>query len=152
MEPVMMRSMRAFLRFLLFLIVVAAIGAAGAWVWAGRQDGPTVELKQPERFVGQNSTLELTVNAPGGAFTRVDVAVEQDGKSFPVYSLEQPGDAKITRDTADRLYVMRGVGKKTIPDLKSGPARIVVTAGRKVLYGLRDGRRRRPATAVRRSK
>ena len=134
----MISPMRALLRFLFFLIVAAAIGAAGAWFWAGRQDGPTVELKQPARFVGQNSMLELTVNAPGGQFTRVDVAVEQDGKTFPVYSLDQPGDATSTQDTADRLYVMRGVGKKTIPDLKSGPAKIVVTAGRKVLYGLRE--------------
>jgi murein DD-endopeptidase MepM/ murein hydrolase activator NlpD len=134
----MMRRMRALLRFLFFLLVVGAIGAAGAWFWAGRQDGPTVELKQPGQFVGQNSTLELTVQAPAGEFSKVDVVVEQGGKTFPVYSLSQPGDATSRQESADRLYVMRAVGKKTIPELTSGPARIVVTAGRKVLYGLRE--------------
>ena len=42
------------------------------------------------------------------------------------------------QDTADRLYVMRQVGKRDIPELQPGPARIVIRAARPVLYGLRD--------------
>ena len=38
---------------------------------------------------------------------------------------------------ADRFYVMRPIGKRAIPDLQAGPARIVVHAARPVLRGLR---------------
>jgi len=36
------------------------------------------------------------------------------------------------------MFVMRPIGKKTIPDLQAGAARIVVRATRPVLYGLRQ--------------
>ena len=126
----MIRWMRALLKFLFFLPIVAIVGGGTAWFWAGRSSGPTVELRQPERFVGQNSTLELVVDAPGGQHSRVDVTLEQGGQSFPVYSLNQPGDAKTSQESATRLNVMGGIGKRAIPELKSGPAKIVVRLSR----------------------
>jgi len=128
--------MRAFFRFLVFLVVLAVLVGGGAWFWAGRSAGPTVTIRQPGKFVGQNSSLELMAEAPEGKFTSIDVTVEQSGKTFPVFTLDQPqGD--IRQESAERLYVMRPVGKKAIPDLQSGPARIVITASRPVLFGLR---------------
>ena len=128
--------MRAFFRFLVFLVVIAVLVGGGAWFWAGRSAGPTVTIRQPGKFVGQNSSLELMAEAPEGKFTSIDVTVEQSGKTFPVFTLDQPqGD--IRQESAERLYVMRPVGKKAIPDLQSGPARIVITASRPVLFGLR---------------
>jgi murein DD-endopeptidase MepM/ murein hydrolase activator NlpD len=129
--------MRAFLRFLLFLLVVAVLVGGGAWYWAGRSAGPTVTIRQPGKFVGQNSSLELMAEAPEGKFTSIDVTVEQAGKTFPVFTLDQP-QGNIRQESAERLYVMRPVGKKAIPDLQSGPARIVITASRPVLFGLRN--------------
>jgi murein DD-endopeptidase MepM/ murein hydrolase activator NlpD len=128
--------MRAFLRFLVFLLVLAIVVAGGAWFWAGRSAGPTVTIRQPGKFVGQNTSLELMAEAPEGKFTSLDVAVEQSGKTFPVFTLDQP-QGNIRQESAERLYVMRPVGKKAIPDLQSGPARIVITASRPVLFGLR---------------
>ena len=81
----MIRKMRALLKFLMFLVVVAAVVVGGAWVWAGRQSGPTIEIRQPGKFLGRTGTVELMVQAPGGVFSGVDVAVEQNGKTFPVY-------------------------------------------------------------------
>ena len=129
--------MRAFLRFIAFLLVLAVIGGGIAWFWAGRSAGPTIAIKQPGQFVGQNSSLEMMVEAPEGKFTAIDVTVEQAGKTFPVFTLDQPG-GNIRQESAERLYVMRPVGKKALPDLQSGPARIVVRASRPVLFGLRD--------------
>ncbi len=129
--------MRAFLRFIAFLLVLAVIGGGIAWFWAGRSAGPTIAIKQPGQFVGQNSSLEMMVEAPEGKFTAIDVTVEQAGKTFPVFTLDQPG-GDIRQESAERLYVMRPVGKKALPDLQSGPARIVVRASRPVLFGLRD--------------
>jgi len=87
--------------------------------------------------VGQTSSLEMMVEAPEGKFTAIDATLEQGGKTFPVFTLNQP-DGNIKQETAEKLYVMRPVGKRALPDLQSGPARIVVHASRPVLFGLRN--------------
>jgi hypothetical protein len=125
-------------KFLAFLILLAVICGGVAWIWAGRQPGPTVEFRQPDRFVGQSSTLELMVQAPQGQFSQLEVAIEQGGKSYPIFSIEQPTEATTKQDAADRLYVMRPIGKSAIPALQQGPARIIVRTARPVLYGLRN--------------
>lgn len=130
--------MRAFLKFLVVLLVLAGVVAAGAYVWAGRQGGPTIEIRQPDKFIGHTTSLELAVEAPQGRFSRIDVAIEQQGKTLPVFALGQPTEANLKQDSADRIYVMRPIGKRAIPELQEGPARIVVRAARPVLYGLRE--------------
>ena len=130
--------MRTLGKFLAFLILLAVICGGAAWIWAGRQPGPTVEFRQPDRFVGQSSTLELMVQAPQGQFSQLEVAIEQGGKSYPVFSIEQPTEATTKQDAADRLYVMRPIGKSAIPALQQGPARIIVRTARPVLYGMRN--------------
>jgi hypothetical protein len=125
-------------KFLAFLILLAVICGGVAWIWAGRQPGPTVEFRQPDRFVGQSSTLELMVQAPQGRFSQLEVAIEQGGKSYPIFSIEQPTEATTKQDAADRLYVMRPIGKSAIPALQQGPARIIVRTARPVLYGMRN--------------
>lgn len=130
--------MRAFAKFLVFLLCVAVIAAAGAWLWAGRQSGPSVQFRQPDKYVGQNTTLELMVQSPGGQLSRLDVTVEQGGKSYPVFTLNQPAQATTRQEAADRLFIMRPIGKRAIPELTAGPARIVVQAARPVLRGMRQ--------------
>jgi murein DD-endopeptidase MepM/ murein hydrolase activator NlpD len=130
--------MRSLLKFLLWVVVLAGIVAGGGWYWAGRQPGPTVTIRGPLKFVGQASALDLMVEAPGGQFSHVTATIEQDGKTFPVFTLDPPSQPSPSGDNADRLYVSRPVGKRTIPDLASGPARIVVSASRPVLFGRRQ--------------
>ena len=129
--------MRTLVGFLLKLAVVALVVCGGMWWWAGRAEGPVIELKGPERFIGRATSLELSVQAPGGAFSRVDVTLEQNGQSHQVFALEQQGQSQVRQESAERLYIMRPVGKLAIPELKSGTARLVVRAARPVLYGLR---------------
>jgi hypothetical protein len=128
---------RILVKLVLALVVLGLVGVSGAWVWAGRQTGPTIQFRQPDRFVGQDSTLELTVEAPEGRLSQLDVTVEQDGKSLPVFNLDRPADGAVKQDSPDRFFVIRPIGKKALPDLKAGPAKIVVRAGRPVLRGLR---------------
>ncbi len=130
--------MRILAKLLVFLILTAVIAGAGAWIWAGRQPGPTIQFRQPDRFVGQSSELELMVQAPQGRLSRLDVTVEQGGKSYPVFNIDQPSQATVRQDAADRFYVMRPIGKQVMPALQAGSARIVVHAARPVLYGLRN--------------
>lgn len=129
--------MRAFLKFLGFLLVLALVVAAGAWFWAGRQAGPTIDIRQPGQFVGQASTLEVVIESPDGLFSGVDVTLEQGGRSFPLFSQEPPADSPANVSRAERIYVMRPIGKQALPELSAGSARIVVRARRPVLYGLR---------------
>ncbi len=133
----MIRWMRALVRFLGFLIVLAVIVAAGAWFWAGRSEGPSIEIRQPGQFVGQGTTLDVMIASPDGRFSAVAVVVEQNGREFPVFTQEAQAPSA-TPDPAQRIYVMRPIGKQAIPELQSGPARIVVRAARPVLYGLRQ--------------
>src|SRR5712691_13279690 len=130
--------MRGFAKFLAFLLLLIIIGGGVAWLWAGRQPGPAVQFRQPDKFVGQTTELELMVQAPQGQLSRLDVSVEQGGKSYPVFSLDRPTQATTRQDAADRFYVMRPIGKRAIPDLQAGPARIVVRASRPVLRGIRQ--------------
>src|SRR5688572_6723729 len=140
----MIGEMRAFVKFILFVVVIAGIVTGIAWFWAGRGAGPTIDIRQPGRFVGHTSTLEMAVDAPGGIFSRVDVVVEQNGKTFEVFTLDEGslvspgGSGVVAQENADRLYVMRPIGKRSIPELQAGPARIVARASRPVLYGLRQ--------------
>jgi murein DD-endopeptidase MepM/ murein hydrolase activator NlpD len=133
----MIGRMRVLLKLLAFLFILALLVGAGAWFWAGRMVGPTLELKQPEKYVGAGSSLELRAESPDGQFSRLDVTVEQNGKAYPVYSLER-GQTGANADPAKQVFVMRPIGKRAIPALQNGPARIVVHAARPVLYGMRD--------------
>jgi murein DD-endopeptidase MepM/ murein hydrolase activator NlpD len=116
----------------------------GAFYLAGSQPGPSIDLRSPDKFVGQTSQLEFFVEAPGGQFTRIDAAIEQDGKSLPVFTTDaaaQPA-GEVKQASADRLWIVRPVGKQAIPELKAGPARLTITAVRPVLYGLRTAETR----------
>jgi murein DD-endopeptidase MepM/ murein hydrolase activator NlpD len=130
--------MRAFVRFLFTLVALAAVVAGGAWFWAGRLPGPTIELRQPGNFIGQSTMLELMLEAPGGHFDAVEVVLEQGASSFEVFTLDRTEQATVTQDTAERIYVMRPVGAREFPELREGPARITVRASRPVVYGIRQ--------------
>jgi murein DD-endopeptidase MepM/ murein hydrolase activator NlpD len=130
--------MRVLLKLVFFLFVLGVIVGGGAFFWAGRMTGPDLQLKQPEKFVGVETPLELRAASPDGKFSRLDIVVEQNGKSYPVFSLDNPQGASTTTDAAKQMYVMRPIGKKAIPALQAGAARIVVHAARPVVYGIRQ--------------
>ncbi len=67
------------------------------------------------------------------------ITLEQNGKQFPLYTLGQEG-AQVKeeqKDGATVLRVTRDIGKQSVPELVSGPARILVTASQPVLRGIR---------------
>ena len=59
--------MRGLLRFFFYLILLALVVCIGAWFWAGRMEGPAIEVRQPGKFIGQTSTLDMTVRTPNAA-------------------------------------------------------------------------------------
>jgi murein DD-endopeptidase MepM/ murein hydrolase activator NlpD len=127
------------MRFLLGLLLLLVLGVGGAYYVAGREGGPTIQIAKPEKFVGVSTPLEVAVGAPGANLRAVTIRFEQGDKSTSIYTMtdgQVAGDG-VKLDGPDTLRITRTIGKQAIPDLKTGPARIVVTASRPVLRGWR---------------
>ena len=152
-----MRRMRGLLKFLFSLILLALIVGAAAWFWAGRMDGPAIEIRQPGKFIGQASTLEMIVQAPGGKFSRVDVGLEQGGKTYPVFAVNpdapaagqgpgRPADRHASdRQARDSRSEVRSSADRrargTASALGTAPRRIDHDTRRAGAAGAADGRR-----------
>ena len=125
------------MRFLLGLVLVLLLALGGAYLVAGRMAGPPIQITKPEKIVGLSTPLEVEVQAPGARVEGLRIVLEQNGKQFPLFTLADQQGAQVRQNGADRLVVSREIGKQAVPDLQSGNAAIVVTAARKVLYGIR---------------
>ena len=80
-------------------------------------------------------------------FGALEASVEQDGRAFPLFSLDAPRrGARSTQETPDRIRVTQAEPRRgSLTGLQDGPARLVVTAvaARAVRPpARRDGRRR----------
>lgn len=122
------------------LLIVAALlllGGAVTYYYAGQEPGPLVKIERPAA-IGRNSiALELVVDAVGTRLRRLDAVVEQQGRRFPLFTLASPGAARFTQETPDRMRVAQQTPAGVLTGLGDGPARIVVTASRDVLFGFR---------------
>jgi murein DD-endopeptidase MepM/ murein hydrolase activator NlpD len=122
-------------RFFLILILLAAVAAGGAWFVAGRMPGPAIQIAKPEKFVGTSTPVEVAVSAPS-ALSDLRVVLEQDGKQVSLFNLSEPGKAQ-TKQEGDKVIVTHIIDRQSVPDLKSGAARLLVSAARPVIYGIR---------------
>src|SRR5262249_10827357 len=127
-----MRIVRGF--FVLVLLLLIGVGVA--YYFAGKAPGPGIAIQSPA-VIGQTGLLGVTVDAPGGRLDDSSIVINQGTQNFPVMTLANAPSGAIVHDGADRLRIATMIGKKSSPDLKSGQARIVVTATRPVLRGLR---------------
>lgn len=151
------------MRTLLILFMLLAAGAGAAWFFAGRADGPVIEIAGSPQ-IGQIGDLSISIDAPGAVLTRIEVRLEQNGRTTELFGararvgvLELPdivasdsgvsaperpvsadASAELERDGPDRVRLSRSIGKRSIPELEPGRAEIVVTAVRPVLFGLRE--------------
>ena len=125
------------MRFLLGLILVAALVAGGVFVYAGRLPGPVVEIARPAKYVGHSTPVEVAISAPGAKVDAITITFEQNGRQTPIFSLASPGSAEVKQESADKVRITRTIDREAVPDLKTGPARIVVAATRPVLRGWR---------------
>jgi murein DD-endopeptidase MepM/ murein hydrolase activator NlpD len=126
------------MRKIAVLLVVLMAAAVGLYVAGGRLPGPSVQIVHPERFVGADTPVEVTIGTPAASLSSIQVVVEQDGRSTPLVSASgAAGNAAVTADGATTRVVAR-IAPGTVPGLHSGAARLVVTAARPVLRGLRQ--------------
>jgi murein DD-endopeptidase MepM/ murein hydrolase activator NlpD len=122
-------------RWFFGLLVLAAIALGIAYYFAGTLDGPAIAINQPS-VIGQEGTLDVSVDAPGAELSALTVQLEQKQQTFSVLDLSSAPANAIVRE-GDRLRIQRPIGKKVLPDLQSGTATLRVRASRPVLRGLR---------------
>jgi murein DD-endopeptidase MepM/ murein hydrolase activator NlpD len=121
---------RIVFRWLLVLVLVACVVFAGAFMLAGRGAPPRVAIEKPDRFVGQGGTLEITVEPPLARLSSLTIAVEQGGRTVPLFAIDAQQDATVTDVEARGSRIVRRFGKTAVPSLTAGAARIVVSAAR----------------------
>jgi murein DD-endopeptidase MepM/ murein hydrolase activator NlpD len=125
------------LRAVLGLLLVCAVALGTAFWIAGRGAPPSLSIDKPARVVGQVGTLEVIAEAPGGRFSTLTVALEQNGKRTPLFALESAQPGSLTQLDKNRVRIARPFGKQSLPELQAGPARIIVSAGRPSFLKLR---------------
>jgi murein DD-endopeptidase MepM/ murein hydrolase activator NlpD len=125
------------LRWLAGLVLVALVVAGGAYWIAGRGAPPGIRIERPERVVGQAGSLDVVVEAPRGRLTSLAIALEQNGRTTPLFSLDAQQSATLTQIDDDHVRVSRPLGKQSVPELQQGPARIAVSASRPSFLNLR---------------
>ena len=133
-------------RWLFGLLLILALAAGVTYVVAGRGAPPRLTINKPDRPVGQAGTLDVTAEAPNTKFTTLTIALEQNGKSVPLFALDASAgaasataskDASVTAVDRNQIRISRPLGKQSVPELQSGAARIVVTATRPSFLNLR---------------
>ena len=118
-------------RWFFGLLILAALAFGVAYYYAGTLDGPAITINQPS-VIGQGGTLDVSVDAPAGELTALNIQLEQKGRTFAVLDLASaPAGAVVTE--GDRIRVTQPIGKKTLPELTAGPATLRVSASRPVL-------------------
>src|SRR5262245_14894588 len=127
----------------LVAFVILAVGAAALWVNAGQAEGPAIAFTGPE-VIGQTGEVSVKVTAPGGELTGLAVKLVQGESTTALFELT-PETAASAAVLGDELSISIPAGKRVLPDLKAGEARVDVTAVRPVLFGLRQA----AATATR---
>jgi murein DD-endopeptidase MepM/ murein hydrolase activator NlpD len=127
-------------RWLALILVLLLVIAGGGYVAAGNTTPPTISIDQPTGPVGQQGTLQFTLGASRGLFSKVSATLEQNGKTMPLFDQAAPeAEGATTRHTdADHLQVTRPIGKVALPDLQQGAAKITVTASRQSFLRIRE--------------
>ncbi len=127
-------SLKTALALVLGLLI---LGGSAAFYYAGQEPGPLVKIEEPAAIGRGSVTLNLVVDSIGTKLQRLDAALEQQGKTIPLFALASPGSARFTQETAERMRITQTTTAGSFSGLRDGPARIVVTASRSVLFGLR---------------
>ena len=112
---------------------------AAPFVYAGRLPGPSIEIAKPDKFVGAATPLEVAVTAPGRA--RCRACRSPSSRTASRRRSTRSGRPGSAADEAGRPRHGRSratIGKQTRARAQDrAPARIIVTAARPVLRGMR---------------
>src|SRR5438105_671035 len=131
----MMESMR----WVIGLVLLMLAGFAALYVGAGRSAPPALTINQPAgRFIGQTGAVDVVAEAPNAQFTTLAITLEQNGRTVPLFALgDTNASQELTQIDRNHVRISRPLGKSSVPELRAGPARVVVTATRPSIFNLR---------------
>jgi hypothetical protein len=127
----------SFRTILIVLCALLLVGGGLTYHLAGQEPGPLVTIHKPAAVGLGPLTLELSLDSLGTRLTRIEAVLDQQGRTFPAFSLASPGNARFLQETPDRIRITQTLPAGALGGLKDGPARVTVTATRQVLRGLR---------------
>ncbi len=127
------------MRTLGVVVILLLLAVGSAFFYAGRLPGPAIDLSSPAAFVGRSTPLDVLIDARGSSVSSVEVLFEQNGVQTPLLTRGAgQADRHVTDDGPGRVRVTHVVGRETVPGLVSGQGRLIITASRPVLFGLRQ--------------
>src|SRR5512144_1515353 len=103
------------MRYILMLVVFLLVACAVVYVAAGRATAPVIQVLQPGKLVGQDATLDITIEAPKSAFKSIDIKLEQKGRTVPLFSSASPAGATVKQEGPDKIRITRPIGRRAIP-------------------------------------
>jgi murein DD-endopeptidase MepM/ murein hydrolase activator NlpD len=128
------------MKFLAALVLLVLITAGGVWIYAGRQPGPVIDIARPAKWVGATTPVQVGIAAD--KLKAVSIVFVQDGKQTTLYTIapatgETTGQGEVKQDAPGRQTLTTTISRQTVPDLKTGAGKIVVTASAAVVRGIR---------------
>ena len=128
------------MKFLTALVLLLLIAAGGVWIYAGRQPGPVIDIARPAKWVGATTPVQVGVAAQ--KLKSVSIVFEQNGKQTTLYTIAPAtgattGQGEVKQDAPGRETITTTISRQTVPDLKTGAGKIVVTASAPVVRGIR---------------
>ena len=112
------------MKIILVVLVLFLLGAPVALYVTSK---PATLSVDPVKVVGISTPVNIHVDSPHG-IRRLTVDVEQDGKSYSATDIETASRRFLIQRHAAALSLTSDVGRKKMPALHDGKARIVVTA------------------------
>lgn len=119
--------MRYFKLILVAIVVLAAAGVGVMYAMAGREPGPSITIRTPEKYIGRATPMAVSIASPT-SLAATAITIEQNGKVVPL------PDLKTAAPGPGQLNASATLGRD---GLVNGPARLVVRASRTVFFGLR---------------
>lgn len=130
--------MRRLLLALIVLAILIGLAAGVLYLLAARTPAPEIVIEQPARALGATGQLDIVVTVPGGGqLARLDVTLEQNGRSLTLATLDHP-EVTLRQESAERVRLTRALDRRSLPAVVSGPARLGVVAARTGLLGERQ--------------
>ncbi len=123
-------GMRFFRLMLLALVVLGVVGAGAGWYLTGREAGPSITIKSPDKYLGRAGRLDVVADA-ATPVVAMSATLEQNGQSTMVASYAADGTLR------NQVALSGALGKTAQPALVNGPATLTVKATRQVFFGLR---------------
>ena len=131
------------MRKIVVALVLLFIVAVGIYIGAGYSPGPALEIARPAQYVGAATPFEIVIDTPTGEIASLEIAFEQNETRTVLRSFDATaGDTldpapAAPDDDPGRTRIVGILGREAVPELATGSGRIVVTAARPVLNGLR---------------